>query len=462
LEQLLDHCTPLYKARFEALAPQAQQVVHAVATHWDPISAGELADLMELEVNKVSAQLNRLVQQGVIEKVPYDPPTKTGFQIAERFFNIWYLMRASRRVRRRLIWLVEFLRMFYSQDELGEKALKILKSDDLPAEQRLVHAEFAFALARALESRDLRKALEDAGLHAILSTRELRSHLQELVDLDGQDSELRDRAEYRERYRRLREQLYAKAKKARLRPDDVEWVVRVPALSIEEKERWLSSIKPTELVNLSKGFAEAFGEFFELDPGLGAIGQSLLAAFRRGYMESFDDYLGAKHAGMALNAPGLERQAFLLSLVFICSRGRLGIGYAVMSLLLAIANLRVERWEAAEGFFRAAVMESESPEGEELDRDTFSGLLSLLITEFFQEAVARGYSAESVSLLERLKLNSRWRPLHEALVACTASDRARLNRLASELRMGVVEILGRFGAEGALGEFEDQEYPTPR
>ncbi len=30
---------------------------------------------------------------------------KAAYQIAERFFNIWYLMRASRRVRRKLIWL---------------------------------------------------------------------------------------------------------------------------------------------------------------------------------------------------------------------------------------------------------------------------------------------------------------------------------------------------------------------
>jgi predicted ArsR family transcriptional regulator len=112
LEQLLDQCTPLYKARFEALPEQAQRVVHALAIHWDPISAGELAREMRLKVNLVSAQLNRLVQQGVVEKVPYHPATKTGFQIAERFFNIWYLMRASRRVRRRLIWLVEFLRLY--------------------------------------------------------------------------------------------------------------------------------------------------------------------------------------------------------------------------------------------------------------------------------------------------------------------------------------------------------------
>ncbi len=109
LERLLDQCTPLYKARFESLPAQAQQVVDALAIHWDPITAGELAGRLRLETNAVSSQLNRLSQQGVVEKVIYHPSNKTGFQIAERFFNIWYLMRASRRMRRRLIWLVEFL-----------------------------------------------------------------------------------------------------------------------------------------------------------------------------------------------------------------------------------------------------------------------------------------------------------------------------------------------------------------
>ncbi len=123
LERLLDHCTPLYKARFEAMPAQAQQVVDAIAVHWDPITAADLAERVRLPVNTVSAQLNRLVNQGVVEKVPYHPGRRLAFQLAERFFNIWYLMRASRRVRRRLAWLVECLKLLYVVDAEGRRAL---------------------------------------------------------------------------------------------------------------------------------------------------------------------------------------------------------------------------------------------------------------------------------------------------------------------------------------------------
>lgn len=132
LEQLLDQSTPLYKARFEALPPQAQQVVDALALHWDPVTAGDLAELVRLEVNAVSSQLNRLVKTGLVEKVLYEPSTRIGYQLAERFFNIWYLMRASRRVRRRLIWLVELLRMFYAQEELASQAKVVALSAEHP------------------------------------------------------------------------------------------------------------------------------------------------------------------------------------------------------------------------------------------------------------------------------------------------------------------------------------------
>ena len=122
LEQLLDQVTPNYKGRVDELSPQAQQVLDAVALHWDPVTAMEVASESGLETGIVSTQLTRLVRQGILEKADPGDSKKALYQVAERFFNIWYLMRASRRVRAKLRWFVEFLRVFFDNGELERLA----------------------------------------------------------------------------------------------------------------------------------------------------------------------------------------------------------------------------------------------------------------------------------------------------------------------------------------------------
>ncbi len=117
LTGLLDLCTPLYKHRLESLPAQQQRVVDALALHWAPMTAGELATAMGEAVNDVSSQLSRLVRDGVVATLDLPDTTKAGHQIAERFFNVWYLMRAGRRLRKQLDWLVHFLRDFYEEQE---------------------------------------------------------------------------------------------------------------------------------------------------------------------------------------------------------------------------------------------------------------------------------------------------------------------------------------------------------
>jgi Flp pilus assembly protein TadD len=122
LEQLLDQVTPTYKGRVDELPPQAQQVLDAVAIRWDPVIAVEVAEDTGLGTSAVSTQLTRLVRQGILEKADAGDSKKALYQVAERFFNIWYLMRASRRVRAKLRWFVEFLRVFFDSDELEQMA----------------------------------------------------------------------------------------------------------------------------------------------------------------------------------------------------------------------------------------------------------------------------------------------------------------------------------------------------
>src|SRR5882724_4536808 len=160
LERLLDQATPLYKARVEELAPQTRVVFDALALAWDPATAAGLAGVTGLDVGVVSTQLDRLFKEGIVEKTSLSSSSRTAFQVAERFFNIWYLMRhSSRRQRLRLRWLTEMLRRIYTPRELRERATGLLAGAE---GQGLSNPTYRLALSDALEDRDLRTALRSS------------------------------------------------------------------------------------------------------------------------------------------------------------------------------------------------------------------------------------------------------------------------------------------------------------
>jgi hypothetical protein len=188
LERLLDLCTPLYKHRLEVLPTQAQQVLDALAKHWSPATAAEIAGATHLDVNLVSTQLSRLVKDGTVEKVQLPDTKRYGFQIAERFFNIWCLMRASRRVRRRLVWLVEFLRLMFGAEDLAERARRHLATEQ-PIDA-LRRAELGLAFADVVGDTRIRTALEIDSIRALCVDPLHRTRLDELFDLQGRDQHL--------------------------------------------------------------------------------------------------------------------------------------------------------------------------------------------------------------------------------------------------------------------------------
>ena len=312
LERLLDQCTPIYKARFESLPTQAQQVVDALAIHWDPITAGELAGIVQLETNAVSSQLNRLAQQGVVEKVAYHPGNKTGFQIGERFFNIWYLMRASRRVRRRLIWLVEFLKLLYSGDEMRGMAKHHLRDQgqrDDDVSRRLRHAEYGLALAQVVEDAPLRNALESTALRSLTADRALRRQIATIVDLEGADSSLKPAADRHVAAVELQEAIASA---------DIEWgtidkhrfadlLGGSTSLLLDEKRFVAAGLPRLTLDELETAFGILHQEevFLARFFGSKAVVAQLWGAIRAGYMIDTFDVDGAKVASLSMGATEL-------------------------------------------------------------------------------------------------------------------------------------------------------------
>jgi DNA-binding MarR family transcriptional regulator len=208
LEQLLDQYTPLYKHRFEAMSPQSQQVVDALALNWDPATAAELAEKLRMETRVVSSVLTRLDTEGVVEKAPSPPGEKMFFQISERFFNIWYLMRASRRVRRKLNWMVGFLKMFYGATELRPRAR------NLAQEPGKWDEAVVFARKFIVEGDDEYHEKVWPDIIVFLRDAIATGHTEDAVAL-------LDESEYGERWRPLREALQAIAE------DDSTYLLRV-------------------------------------------------------------------------------------------------------------------------------------------------------------------------------------------------------------------------------------------
>ncbi|MCK4765773.1 MAG: winged helix-turn-helix transcriptional regulator [Candidatus Aminicenantes bacterium] len=189
LEFILDRVTPLYKHRMDDLSPHQQKIVDAIALNWDAVSAKEISEIVRLESKAVSSHLMQLEKNRIIRKI------KTGtknflYQINERFFNIWYLMRyGRRRGRSRVQWLIHFLQNWCKGEELKERAERLI----LSIENGKVHEKQALYMTEALSRTDIPAELQHK---LILKARDflLREHKNLLQELSKSDLELIDEA----------------------------------------------------------------------------------------------------------------------------------------------------------------------------------------------------------------------------------------------------------------------------
>ena len=176
-EQLIDLSTPYYKHRIEDLSEQAQVIMHAMAVrrparvgtdrvHFG-LTAAEIGDEAGLETKTVSAQLELLVSEGVVEKS--SGKGRKQYRIAEQLFRLWLQMRGTRRVRAYAAGLAEFLSALYSYEELQE-LLAQLPADPLSrARGAYLHSELATSrqVRRVHQAEALDAARQDATITGI-------------------------------------------------------------------------------------------------------------------------------------------------------------------------------------------------------------------------------------------------------------------------------------------------------
>ena len=129
LNKMLDGVTPLYKHRVDDLPKEQRPIFDAIAQQWDGILVKEIAQKTRGVSKKISAQLNKMEKNWIIEKRRQTNSKNHIYLLSERFFNIWYLMRYGRkRDEKRVAWLTNFLEIWCSKDEIQSRTKTLIRS----------------------------------------------------------------------------------------------------------------------------------------------------------------------------------------------------------------------------------------------------------------------------------------------------------------------------------------------
>ena len=124
LLDLVDDHTEYFKSHLDVLPAQERRVYLALADLWKPATAREIADRARLETSKCSAHLARLTERGAVEVTGGSPRRKL-YYVAERLYNIYYLMRRARGPSPMIEALIRFMEGYYSAAELREFGTRI-------------------------------------------------------------------------------------------------------------------------------------------------------------------------------------------------------------------------------------------------------------------------------------------------------------------------------------------------
>ncbi|MDE0626144.1 MAG: tetratricopeptide repeat protein [Bryobacterales bacterium] len=154
LLDLVDDHTEYFRSHLEALGPQERRVYLALATLWKPATAREVSLRARLSTSHCSALLKRLVGRGAVVNSG-GTPRRREYYVAERMYNIYYLLRRGRGTSQIVEALVRFMSSFYSDSELRTLAQRITgEAISAEGKQREMIEQAIQSLPAALRSAD--------------------------------------------------------------------------------------------------------------------------------------------------------------------------------------------------------------------------------------------------------------------------------------------------------------------
>ncbi len=144
LLSLVDDHTEYFRSHLEALGVQDRRVYLALARLWKPATARQVSARSRLRTSHCSAILRRLVDRGAVIHAGGTPRRKE-YYLAERMYNIYYLLRRGRGMNRVVQALVHFMTAFYSHSEL------VGIRERIAAETRAAEGKLLAAMKQALQ-----------------------------------------------------------------------------------------------------------------------------------------------------------------------------------------------------------------------------------------------------------------------------------------------------------------------
>lgn len=158
LRKTMDNASPLFQERLNSLPAQLRKIVLEMAFIWEACTTKQLVEKARMESKLISANLNTLVDRGIVEKIETNKKQHL-YRLSERFFNMWLIVtQGNPEQKRKAKWLSVFLENWYDANDLkriaGEHISK-LKNGETDWNHALV---FSKALCQSkyisLEERD--------------------------------------------------------------------------------------------------------------------------------------------------------------------------------------------------------------------------------------------------------------------------------------------------------------------
>jgi tetratricopeptide (TPR) repeat protein len=183
LTHLVDEHTEYFKSHIDNLPPLERKVFVTLADLWQPSTAREVAEAARIDVNKASAYLKRLISKGAVMEVEQDSGRKW-YQLAERMYNIYHLMRRRGEPSNRVRAVVDFMVHFYAEEDLVKTISSIAEEAcAIDPESRSDHFQALVEILKAPQTEKYRQQTVNKIPKKLIDSPDLKEALREMTGL---------------------------------------------------------------------------------------------------------------------------------------------------------------------------------------------------------------------------------------------------------------------------------------